>query len=168
MIQPLSSPNAVPIASAATKANEMEPVTTITEASTTDASVSTAPMERSRPSVMMIRVIGSASSSRIDDCTRMFDRLGTVEKPGLKLAKIENSTTSTNATPGMRPSNDIPRPKTRSVIVHAQFENIFFGQPVALQLAGDAAFAHHISPIADIDDLAEFGADHQNGRAGFD
>jgi len=119
MIQPFSRPKARPIASAATKASGSEPVDTATEASTTEASVSTAPTDRSRPSVMMMKVIGSASSNRIADCTRMFDRLGAVEKPGLMLAKIANSATRTKATPGMRPSAEKPCARTRSLMVHS-------------------------------------------------
>ena len=64
-----------------------EPVAITVTASTMEAKVSTAPIDRSRPSVMMMTVIGSASISRMVDCVRMLAMLAGVVKPGLSHAE---------------------------------------------------------------------------------
>ena len=53
---------------------------------------------------MMISVIGSASSSRMVDCVRMFAILAGVAKPGLVTANTPHSAISAMATPGTRAS----------------------------------------------------------------
>ena len=78
---------AQPTASAARKASVGEPVAITVTASTMEAKVSTAPIDRSRPSVMMMTVIGSASSNRIVDCVRMFAILAGDANPGLVSAE---------------------------------------------------------------------------------
>ena len=100
--QPLSTPKARPTASAAASASADEPVATTVMASAIEARVSTAPIERSRPSVMMISVIGSASSSRMVDWIRMFCAFDSVAKFGLATPKAAVSSTSAIATPGTR------------------------------------------------------------------
>ena len=99
---PLPKPKHNPTAIAARKASVGEPVAITVTASTMDAKVSTAPIDRSRPSVMMMTVIGNASSNRMVDCVRMFAILAGVANPGLVSPKIAHSTTSTMATPGTR------------------------------------------------------------------
>src|ERR1039458_10181812 len=72
---PLPNPKHNPTASAAKKPSVSEPVAITVTASTMEAKVSTAPIDRSRPSVMMMTVIGSASSNRIVDWVRIFEIL---------------------------------------------------------------------------------------------
>ena len=60
-------------------------------ASTTPARPSTAPIDRSNPSLMMINVIGSASSSSVEVCVPMLRRFGTDMKLG---SSTENATRS--------------------------------------------------------------------------
>src|SRR6267143_1461781 len=62
---PFANPNAAPSANAPARASDTDPVLTATAASTTLASVRTAPIERSMPSVIKISVIGSASSGKV-------------------------------------------------------------------------------------------------------
>ena len=81
-----------------------------------EAKVSTAPIDRSRPSVMIMTVIGSASINRMVDCVRMLAMLAAVVNPGLSTPKIAHSTTSTIATPGTRSSRNDARLKARLLI----------------------------------------------------
>src|SRR6185369_16831265 len=168
---PLSRPKAKPTASAAASATGSPPVLTATSASTTLHSVSTAPMDRSSPSVRMMRVIGSGSS-RIVDCRAMLTRLSGVRKLPPANANTANSTSSTLAAPPALPArlSRTIRPGgsvavTASCIVHSQRQDRLFGHVRARQLAGHAALAHDIGAIAHGNDLGQLGADHQHGRA---
>src|SRR6185369_398885 len=169
---PLSRPKAKPTASAAASATGSPPVLTATSASTTLHSVSTAPMDRSSPSVRMMRVIGSASSSRIVDCRAMLTRLSGVRKLPPASANTANSTSSTLAAPPAPPAR-LSRPirpggsvaVTASCIVHSQRQDRLFGHLGTRQFAGHAALAHDIGAIAHGNDLGQLGTDHQHGRA---
>ncbi len=99
---PLPKPKHTPTASAAMKARTGEPVAITVTANMMEAKVNTAPIDRSRPSVMIMTVIGSASINRIVDCVRTLAMLAGVVNPGLSTPKIAHSTTSTIATPGTR------------------------------------------------------------------
>ncbi len=100
--QPLTVPNKIPTAIAASRPSSSEPVAKATMATISEVSVNTAPIDRSRPSVMMISVIGSASISRIVDWTSTLEIFGTVRKPGVIRLKTTHSSTSMTATPGIR------------------------------------------------------------------
>src|SRR5882672_8233837 len=148
---PFANPNAAPSANAPARATDTDPVLTATAASTTLASVRTAPIDRSMPSVMMISVIGSASSSRIVDCIPMFARLVPSTKPLLIAAKLAASTASMYAAPGMRLQPEPRSGKVRSSIVHRQAQNSVLGQLVARELPDDAFVPHHVRSVADLD-----------------
>src|SRR4051812_36924730 len=137
--QPLSTPNAAPKAQAASRPSTIEPVASTVSATISDASVSTAPIDRSRPSVMMISVIGSASSSSTVDCTSTLEMLAPDRKPGAANANRPTSTTSMTATPGTRPIRVSGEATATSDMVHPQPHDVFFGQLLARQLADDAA-----------------------------
>ena len=67
-------------------------------------------------------------------------------------AKIAHSTTSTIATPGHRVeriASDEERQSCTS-LVHPEAHDVFFGQFVGAQFAGDAPAAHHVGAIADV------------------
>src|SRR5262245_5229519 len=162
---PFANPNAAPSASAPPSASVSDPVLTATAASTTHASVSTAPMERSMPSVSMISVIGRARSSRIVDCIPMFARFAGSRKPVPLSAKPALSTTSMYAAPGMRPQPKPRRGKASSDIVHGQAQEIGFGQLSACEFTHHTFVTHHVSAIANFDRLGELGADHEHRRA---
>ena len=100
--QPLAKPKAAPTRSPAPRPSSIEWVASETMATQSEVSVSTAPIDRSSPSVMMISVIGSASMVRIVDCTSTLERLATDRKPGAIALNSAMSSTSTMATPGMR------------------------------------------------------------------
>ena len=99
---PLPKPKQKPTINAAKKPSGAEPVATTVTASTMEASVRTAPIDRSRPSVMMMTVIGKASSNRMVDWVRIFAILAADRNPGLMTPNVAHSTPSTIATPGTR------------------------------------------------------------------
>ena len=103
--QPFTAPQAAPVAMPTSNASSSDPVVTATSARDTDASDSTAPIDRSSPSVMITSVIGSAISSSTLDCASTLDRLGHDRKPGLAQAKPTLTTASITTTPGMRTSS---------------------------------------------------------------
>jgi hypothetical protein len=113
------------------------PVFTATIASTTLASVSTAPIDRSSPSVMMISVIGNAMSSRMVDCTATFRRFALSRKLSVSNAKATHSTASVMSAPLALPlrrsrciNSRMPWPASfgtvSSGMVHPQGQNGFF------------------------------------------
>src|SRR5262252_47943 len=150
---PFATPNARPTLTAASSAvtNRYSFISIV--ASTTPAKLSTAPIDRSRPSLMMISVIGKASSSSTDDCTPMLSRFAAVAKPDPKIAKTTTRIASRYAAPGTL------------FMVHRRSQDVRLAQLVALQFADDALVAHHVRAIADRDDLGQFGADHQHRSA---
>src|SRR3954469_21915495 len=163
--QPLAKPKAAPTRSPAPRPSNIEWVVSETMATQSEVSVSTAPIDRSSPSVMMTKVIGSASMVRMVDCTSTLERLATDRKPGtIELNRATNST-STMATPGMRCSGLGSETTAASRMMHPQSHDVLLCQLVARQVPGDAPLAHHIGPVADMADLDLFGRDHQRRRA---
>ncbi len=98
---PLATPNAIPTATARISAAIRLPPLASRIASTTPDKPSTAPIDRSSPSLMMISVIGSASSSRVDDCVPMLRRLGADAKRGSRMVKVIASAARRYPTPGI-------------------------------------------------------------------
>lgn len=129
--QPLVRPKARPTHSAPASPSISDWVATTISASTSEARVSTAPMERSSPSVMMMSVMGKARSSRITDCTRMLERLPAVRKLGLDTANSTLRPTSATATPGTDGMRARAEPgaeeRARSLIVHPHSDDVLFG-----------------------------------------
>src|SRR3974390_685451 len=99
---PFRKPKQSPTASAAAKTGASGAGETAGIASMMEAKVSTAPIDKSSPSVMMIRVIGSANSSRIVDWVSTLAILGGVAKPGLVGTNTMHSAISAITTPGTR------------------------------------------------------------------
>src|SRR4051812_24712882 len=163
--QPLAKPKAVPTRSPAPKPSNIEWVASETIATQSEVSVSTAPIDRSSPSVMMISVIGSASMVRIVDCTSTLERLATDRKPGAIVLNSAISSTSTMATPGIRCSGFGCETTAASRMMHPQSHDVLLCQLVAREVPGDAPLAHHIGAVADMADLDLFGRDHQRRRA---
>src|SRR5690349_14177505 len=148
---PFERPNDRPTPTAAASATARRCSFISSVAMTTPARLSTAPMERSRPSVMMTSVIGSASSSRTDDCTPMFSRFAAVANPEPNTANTTASSASTYAAP--------------LFMVHGELQDVGFAQIAALQFSDDPLVAHHIGAVAHGHHLRQFGADHQDARA---
>src|SRR4051794_31624560 len=169
---PFATPNAVPTAMPMSSATMVEPFSPVAAASATDAKVRTAPIERSSPSVMMISVIGRASTSRIADCSRTFDRLPGLATPRAPSAKSRASSTSMTATPGtLARSTEVVEAgaaSARSLIVHPEAHDVLLAELSARQLAGDPALAHDVGAVAKVHDLHLLGGDHQHRGASRD
>src|SRR5712671_2042550 len=157
--RPFAIPNIVPTPSAIAKAAGNDVPFTRSIASTTPDKPVTAPIDRSSPSVMMISVIGNASSRRMDDCVPTFKRFGADANRVPKTVKNTTSTARRYAMPGMRSGGrGLP-------MMHRQFKNVLFGQLVSLQLAGNGFVPHHIGAVAHGHDFRKFRTDHQHRRA---
>src|SRR6478736_3994840 len=163
--QPLAKPKAAPTRSPAPRPSSIDLVASDTMATQSEVSVSTAPIDRSSPSVMMIKVIGSASMVRMVDCTSTLERLATDRKPGAIALNRAISSTKTMATPGMRCSGLGCETTAASRMMHPQSHDVLLGQFVARQVPGDAPLAHHIGAVADVADLDLLGRDHQRRGA---
>src|SRR5437868_964449 len=159
--QPLTMPKAAPTSTPAPSPSSIDWVASETMATQSEVSVSTAPIERSRPSVMMISVIGSASMVRMVDCTSTLERLAAERNPGAIVPNSTISATSTMATPGMRWSGLGCDTTAASRMMHPQSHDVLLGQLIACEVPGDTAFAHHIGAVADMADLDLLGGDHQ-------
>src|SRR6266702_2833657 len=166
--QPLRVPNARPAMTAAATPISIDPVASDTMATNSEVSVSTAPIERSSPSVMMISVIGSASIIRMVDCTSTLEMLVGDRNPGAMAPNTTTSSPSTIATPGMRCSGWAGSVAAISRMMHPQFHDVFLGEFGARQLTGDTAFAHHISAVTDMADFSLLRRNHQCRRAACD
>src|SRR4029453_400557 len=163
--QPLAKPKAAPTSRPAPRPSSIDLVASDTIATQSEVSVSTAPIDRSSPSVMMIRVIGSASMVRMGDCTSTLDRLATERNPGAIAPNSAIRSASTMATPGMRCSGLGCETTAASRMMHPQSHDVLLGQFVARQVPGNPAPAHHIGAVADMADLDLLGRDHQRRRA---
>src|SRR4051812_39245812 len=155
--QPLTVPNAAPTRMAAPNPSSTDLVASETMATQSEVSVSTAPIDKSSPSVMMTRVIGSASMVRIVDCTSTLERFAADRNPGAIAPNSAISSTSTIATPGMRCSDRIGEITAVSLIMHSQSHDILLGQFAACQVPGDAPVAHDVGAVADMADLDLLG-----------
>src|ERR1700756_3860854 len=162
---PFARPNTVPTPTAARSPSGIDPVSSETMATIIEVSVSTAPIERSSPSVMMTNVMGNDSSNNKVDWTSTFETLVGDRKPGAVTAKATTSRASAIATPGSRCSGLAEIAGAISAMMHSQSHDVFFGELGASKLAGDAALAHHIGAVADVADFGLFGRDHQRGGA---
>src|ERR1700723_828197 len=162
---PFARPKTTPTATAASNPSGIDPVESETRATTIEVSVTTAPIERSNPSVMMTRVMGNDSSNNSVDCTSTLATLGGDRNPGAATAKPTTSSVSTMATPGSRRSELTDIVAATSAMMHPQPHDVFFRQLGARQFTGDAAFAHHIGAVADMTDFGLFGRDHQRSGA---
>ena len=91
---PFARPNAAPTPTAAASATGSGRPFISSVASTTPARLRTAPIDRSRPSLMITSVIGSASSRSTDDWTPMFSTLAAVAKPDPNTENTASRTTS--------------------------------------------------------------------------
>src|SRR6266403_617632 len=161
--QPFAIPKVSPTTSAAASPSNMDPEATETIATMSEVRVSTAPIERSIPSVMMISVIGSDSISSRVDCISTLAILTADIKPGANMPKIATSSTNMIATPGRRCSGLAGIERAASGMMHPQSDDVFLGELGAGQFAGDAAFAHHVRSVADVANLRLLGRDHQRG-----
>src|SRR6202041_222740 len=162
---PFARPKATPTPTAASSPSGIDPVESETRATTIEVSVTTAPIERSNPSVMMTRVMGNDSSNNSVDCTSTLATLGGDRNPGAATAKPATSSVSTMATPGSRRSGLADIVAATSAMMHPQPHDVFFRQLGARQFAGDAALAHHIGAVANMTDFGLLGRDHQRGGA---
>src|SRR3981081_2037218 len=155
--QPLSVPKAAPTSIAAPSPRSIDPLASETMATTREVSVRTAPIERSRPSVMMISVIGNASIIKMVDWTNTLERFAIERNPGAIALNIVIRNTSTSATPGIRCSGLDCANVAASRMMHPQSHYVLLGQLRPRQMTGDAAFAHHIGAIADMADFRLLG-----------
>src|SRR3984885_1776251 len=162
---PFARPKATPTPTAASSPSGIDPVESETRATTIEVSVTTAPIERSNPSVMMTRVMGNDSSNNSVDCTSTLATLGGDRNPGAATAKPATSSVSTMATPGSRRSGRTDIVAATSAMMHPQPHDVFFREFSPRQFAGDAALAHHIGAVADMADFGLLGRDHQRCSA---
>jgi len=162
----LTKPNTAPTLSAASNAHHTPPVWTATMASTTLVTVSTAPIERSSPSVMMMSVMGSAISSSTVDCVAMFTRLADVRKVSVIQENTTHNPIRVISAPLEEPDvrtlrNHVSAPADRfnngSAMVHPQGQDSLLTHLLAVQMPGNASFAHHISAIANVDNFGQLG-----------
>src|ERR1700744_2523011 len=135
---PLARPNTVPTATAASNPSGIDPVATETSATTMEVSVSTAPIERSSPSVMITSVIGNESNNSNVDCTNTLAMLAGEAKPGAAAAKVTTGLPSTIATPGNRRRGWEAIAETASAMMHPQSHDIFLGELGSREFAGNA------------------------------
>src|ERR1700740_220091 len=163
---PFATPKISPTATAAANPSNIDPVATETMATIREVRVSTAPMEGSSPSVMMISVIGKDSISRSVDCTRTLAMFTSDMNPGATAPKTATSSSSMIATPGMRCSGLEVTARTASRMMHPQSYDVLLGQLCSGQLTRDAPLSHDIRSVADMADLSLLGRDHQRGGAG--
>src|SRR5678816_9840 len=153
---PLAIPNTSPTPSAAAKATINVLPATSSDARTTPVSPRTAPMERSRPSVMMTNVIGRASSSRVEDWIPILSRFGSEANPEANTPKTIPSRTSRNATPGIRAS--LP-------MLHGHPENILFGEVRSHELPDNRFVSQDVGSVTNGNQFRKLRADDKHGSA---
>src|ERR1700730_11928130 len=133
-------------------------------ASTTPARPSTAPIDRPNPSLMMINVIGSASSSSVDDWMPMLRRFATDMKLGSSTENDTNRPASRYATPGIAAARanraagliqctcwqagvtkrGMLSRCTTPRLMHREPQDVLLAQLIPAQLADDGLVAHHV------------------------
>src|SRR5262245_7642837 len=152
---PFINPNASPTPTAAANATPRLSPRTSADARTTPVRPRTAPIERSSPSVMITKVIGSASKRRVEDWIPIFKTFGSEAKPVANAANVIPRMTIRKATPGMRA-------KANLAMLHGHLENVLFRQFLSLEFADNLLIPQNVGPVAYRNKFRQLRTDNQH------
>src|SRR5712691_4659516 len=165
---PFTRPQVPPTAMPAAMAAPVGQPARNAAASTTPASASSEPTERSMPPERITKVIPTAITALMLVCSATLSRLETDRKCGVSSESNAARATSPTSVPSSRARRAAvapvsTRPSTR--LAQGEGEDLRLRGARGLQLGHDPSFAHHQHAVAHAQHLRQLGGDHQDALA---